>query len=89
MIAREERDPLRPRHDVAEPLVDHISGDDLPPGAEVVRARAASRSTKRKAIGSAAVEKVAKREFEKTASMAIQAHTRASGQRQQARRDFR
>ena len=52
-------------------------------------AGAASRSTKRKAIGGAAVEKVAKRQFEKTASRAIQAHTRASGQRQQARRDSR
>jgi hypothetical protein len=52
-------------------------------------ARAASRSTKRKAIGSAAIENVAKRQFEKTASRAIQAHGRASGQRQQARRDSR
>jgi hypothetical protein len=26
------------RHDVAEPLVDHVPGDDVPPGAEVVRA---------------------------------------------------
>ena len=50
---------------------------------------AASRSTKRKAIGSAAGKNVAKRQFEKTASRAIQAHTRASGQRQQARRDSR
>jgi hypothetical protein len=52
-------------------------------------ARAASRSTKRKAIGSAAVENVARRQFEKTASRAIQAHGRASGQRQQASRDSR
>ena len=52
-------------------------------------AAAASRSTKRKAIGSAAVENVAKRQFEKTASKKIQAHTRARGQRQQARRDSR
>jgi phosphoglucomutase len=37
--------------------------------AEDEAARAASRSTKRKAIGSAAVEKVARRELEKTASM--------------------
>lgn len=50
---------------------------------------AASRSTKRKAIGNAAVENVAKRQFEKTASRAIQGHTQASGQRQQARRDSR
>jgi hypothetical protein len=52
-------------------------------------AGAASRSTKRKAIGSAAVENVAKRQFEKTASRAIQAHTQASGQRRQARWDSR
>ena len=50
---------------------------------------AASRSTKRKAIGSAAVENVAKRQVQKTASGAIRAHTRASGQRRQARRDSR
>jgi glutathione reductase (NADPH) len=41
------------------------------------------------AIANAAVENVARRQFEKTASSAIQAHTRASGQRQQARRDSR
>jgi hypothetical protein len=52
-------------------------------------AGAASRSTKRKQIGSAAVENVAKRQFEKTAARAIQGHIRASGQRQQARRDSR
>ena len=52
-------------------------------------AAAAPQSTKAQAIGSAALEKVAKRQFEKTASKAIQAHTRASGQRQQARRDSR
>jgi hypothetical protein len=52
-------------------------------------AGAARRSTKRRAIGSAAVENVAKRQFQKTASRTIQAHTRASGQRQQARRDSR
>jgi hypothetical protein len=50
---------------------------------------AARRSTKRKAIGSAAVENVAERQFEKTASRAIQAHTRAGGQKRQARRDSR
>jgi hypothetical protein len=49
----------------------------------------AIRSTQRKAIGRAAVENVAKRQFEKTASRAIQAHAHASGQRQQARRDSR
>jgi len=38
-------------------------------------AGAASRSTKRKAIGSADVENVAKRHFEKPAARAIQAHT--------------
>jgi hypothetical protein len=52
-------------------------------------AGAASRSVRRKAIANAAVENVARRQFEKTASSAIQAHTRASGQRQQARRDSR
>ena len=52
-------------------------------------AGAASRSTKRKAIGSAAVENVARRQFEKTSARAIQAHTRASGQRRQAKRDSR
>ena len=52
-------------------------------------ARAARRSTKRKVIGNAAIENVARRQFQKTASRAIQAHTRASGQRQQARRDSR
>ena len=52
-------------------------------------AGAARRSTKRKAIRDAAVENVAKRQFQKTAARAIQAHTRASGRRQQARRDSR
>lgn len=52
-------------------------------------AGAAGRSTKRRAIGSAAIENVAKRQFEKSAAGTIQAHTRASGQRQQARRDSR
>ena len=52
-------------------------------------AEAASRSTKGKAIGSAAIANIAKRQFEKTAAKAIQAHTRASGKRQQARRDSR
>jgi hypothetical protein len=52
-------------------------------------AGAASRSTKRRAIGGAAVGSAAKRQFDKTASRAIQAHTRARGQRQQARRDSR
>ena len=52
-------------------------------------ARAASRSSRRKAIGSAAVENVAKRQFQKTGSMAIQAHTQARGQRKQAKRDSR
>ncbi len=52
-------------------------------------AGAARRSTKRQAIGSSAVENVARRQFEKTAASAIHSHTRASGQRQQARRDSR
>jgi hypothetical protein len=56
---------------------------------ETAASGAAGRSTQRKAIGNAAVENVAKRQFEKTAARAIQAHTRASGQRQQARRDSR
>ena len=52
-------------------------------------AGAASRSTKRKAIGRSAIDTVAKRQFEKTSSTRIQAHTRASGQKRQARRDSR
>jgi hypothetical protein len=52
-------------------------------------AGAARRSTKRKAIGNAAAENVAKRQIQKTASTAIQGHMRARGQRQQARRDSR
>jgi hypothetical protein len=52
-------------------------------------AGAASRSTKRRAIGSAAVGNVARRQFEKTSARAIQAHMRASGQRRQAKRDSR
>ena len=52
-------------------------------------AGAAKKSTKGKAIGRAAVENVAKRQFQKTASKAIQGHSRASGQRQQAKRDSR
>ena len=60
------------------------------PGQETAAAAgAASRSTKRKAIGSAAVENVARRQFEKSGSRAIQGHTGASGQRRQARRDSR
>jgi hypothetical protein len=52
-------------------------------------AGAARTSTKRKAIGKAAVENVARRQIQKTAAKAIQGHMRASGQRQQARRDSR
>jgi hypothetical protein len=60
-----------------------------PEQATAAAAGAASRSTKFKAIGKAAVENVAKRQFEKTASRAIQAHTQARGQRKQAKRDSR
>ena len=42
-----------------------------------------------RAIGSSAVEKVAKRQFQKTPGKAIQGHIQARGQRQQARRDAR
>jgi hypothetical protein len=52
-------------------------------------AGAARRSTRRTAIANAAVENVAKRQFQKTASRAIQAHTRANGQKQQVRRGSR
>jgi len=41
------------------------------------------------AIGQASVEKVAKRQFQKTGGQAIQAHIGARGRRQQARRDSR
>jgi len=53
-------------------------------------AAAQSRSAARgKAIGSGAVENVAKRQFQKTQAKAIQAHMQARGQRRQAKRDAR
>ena len=52
-------------------------------------ARAAGRRTQRQAIGQGSVEKVAKRQFQKTRGQAIQAHISARGRRQQARRDSR
>jgi hypothetical protein len=49
-----------------------------------------SRSASRgKAIGSSAVANVARRQFQKTQAAAVQAHVRARGQRQQAKRDAR
>ena len=42
-----------------------------------------------KAVTSNAIENVAKRQFQKTQATAIQGHMRASGQRQQAKRDAR
>jgi hypothetical protein len=51
--------------------------------------RQAKATIRGKAIGSGAVENAARRQFEKTRGKAIQAHMRAQGQRQQARRDSR
>ena len=57
---------------------------------EATAAAAESRNTTRgKAIGSSSVENVARRQFQKTQATAVQAHVRARGQRQQARRDAR
>ncbi|HSE92185.1 MAG TPA: hypothetical protein VLF19_02685 [Methylomirabilota bacterium] len=52
-------------------------------------AGAAGRRAQRQAIGQASVEKVARRQFQKTRGQAIQAHVAARGRRQQARRDSR
>jgi hypothetical protein len=52
-------------------------------------AGAAGRRAQRQAIGQASVEKVARRQFQKTHGQAIQAHIGARGRRQQARRDSR
>jgi hypothetical protein len=52
-------------------------------------AGAAGRRVKRQAIGQASVEKVARRQLQKTRGQAIQAHISARGRRQQARRDSR
>jgi hypothetical protein len=49
----------------------------------------AGRRAQRQAIGQASVEKVARRQFEKTHGQAIHAHIGARGRRQQARRDSR
>jgi hypothetical protein len=52
-------------------------------------AGATARRAQRQAIGQASVEKVARRQFQKTRGQAIQAHIGARGRRQQARRDSR
>jgi hypothetical protein len=52
-------------------------------------AGAAGQRVQRQAIGQASVEKVARRQFQKTRGQAIQAHISARGRRQQARRDSR
>jgi hypothetical protein len=52
-------------------------------------AGAAGRRAQRQAIGEASADKVARRQFQKTRGQAIQAHIRARGRRQQARRDSR
>lgn len=52
-------------------------------------AQASRSATRGKAIGSGAVDNVARRQFQKTQAAAVQAHVRARGQRQQARRDAR
>ena len=59
-------------------------------GREAAAADQESRNASRgKAIGSAAVDNVARRQFQKTQAAAVQAHVRARGQRQQAKRDAR
>lgn len=59
-------------------------------GREATAAARESRSaTRGKAIGSGAVDRVARRHFETTQAAAVQAHVRARGQRQQAKRDAR
>jgi hypothetical protein len=55
-------------------------------GAGAWQAKAAARG---KAVGAGAIENAARRQFEKTRGKAIQAHVRAQGRRQQARRDSR
>jgi hypothetical protein len=60
------------------------------PGQEASAAAAESKTaSRRKAVTSNAVENVAKRQFQKSQATAIQGHIRASGQRQQAKRDAR
>ena len=48
-----------------------------------------SRADVAKAIGSGAIAAAARRQFQKTQTAAVQAHVRAQGQRDQARRDAR
>jgi hypothetical protein len=52
-------------------------------------AAAAKTASRRKAARSSAVDSVARRQNQKTQSTAVQGHTRASGQRRQAKRDSR
>jgi hypothetical protein len=52
-------------------------------------AGAAGRRAQQQAIGQASVEKVARRQTQKTGGPAIQAHIAARGRRQQAKRDSR
>jgi hypothetical protein len=52
-------------------------------------AGAAAQRAQRQEIGQASVEKVAKRQFQKTRAQGIQAHIGARGRRRQARRDSR
>jgi len=60
------------------------------PKQEAKAAAAASKAaTRGKAVRSNAVENAGKRQFQKTHATAIQGHMRASGQRQQAKRDAR
>jgi hypothetical protein len=49
----------------------------------------AKTASRRKAARSSAVENVARRQIQKTQAAATQGHTRARGQRQQAKRDAR
>jgi hypothetical protein len=51
--------------------------------------KASESAIRGKAMGSAAVENAAKRQFQKTQGKAIQGHIQARGQRQQAKRDAR
>jgi len=60
------------------------------PGREAASvARESRTATRSKAIGSAAVDNVARRHFQNTQAAAVQAHVRARGERQQAKRDAR
>ena len=49
----------------------------------------AKTASRRKAARSSAVENLAKRQFQKMQSTAVQGHTRAADQRRQAKRDAR